>query len=247
MNNTIPFIFDYCDGWCCHCGFTKNCAVYVEMDDLPGEEIEDTEFREIISIEIEGISQTFEIISDQPGIVGDELTVAEIKEMERKMLLSKEMLKKSDLVKSALDYIKLIDKIFADRYFWKSKARLMAKNVSKGIVGVKESGRSVDRVQKSIDVIQWYFTFIHMKFSRAIVSKIQFNDGMGLQSDANGSAKIALIAVERSINAFKELLKIFGNEKKLIEAVSVLEHIQRLGSLEFPNAEFFIRPGFDEQ
>ena len=68
-----------------------------------------------------------------------------------------------------------------------------------------------------------------------------------LASDTNGSAKIALIAIERSHAAWLELV-----ERAMVtagEANPFIADLVRLGeALERvrPNARTFVRPGFDE-
>ena len=69
----------------------------------------------------------------------------------------------------------------------------------------------------------------------------------GMARDSDGSAKIALIALDRSLAAWANLLRHFSEKEN--ETLHLLAHLERLRrSLEaaFPAARAFIRPGFDE-
>jgi hypothetical protein len=104
--------------------------------------------------------------------------------------------------------------------------------------------------EEALEVIRWYQYFIAAKMARAIRGKIEEEeegDRSGeFPSDADGSAKIALIAIDRSISAWAVIFRHFK-----LYADSVFEIISFLGLLRqaveetFPEARSFIRPGFD--
>jgi len=65
--------------------------------------------------------------------------------------------------------------------------------------------------------------------------------------DSDGSAKVALIAIDRSIAAWGKMLKYFPDqEDELLNILVKLEQLRRNSEKVFPNARTFIRPGFDE-
>ena len=65
------------------------------------------------------------------------------------------------------------------------------------------------------------------------------------QSYANGTAKITLIIIERSISSWN-YLRNESNSRLLDPVIDRLETIKRMLETKFPNAREFIRPGFDE-
>ena len=66
--------------------------------------------------------------------------------------------------------------------------------------------------------------------------------------DNNGSAKIALIAVDRSVEAFSVLIAdINENQDDLLYFINMLLKIKKLTERTFPNTRSFIRPEFDEK
>lgn len=100
-------------------------------------------------------------------------------------------------------------------------------------------------------VLHWYRFFIPAKIERALHG-IADEDGSESsdhinepQTDANGSIKIALIAIERSILAWTYLLD-EKNADQIRPFIQLLELIKRKTEEKFPRARDFIRPGFDE-
>ena len=67
-----------------------------------------------------------------------------------------------------------------------------------------------------------------------------------LQSDANGTAKIALIAIDRSLAAWSILYAEYtAQEDKTLSILLHLDRLRRSIEVVFPSALAFIRPGFD--
>ena len=67
-----------------------------------------------------------------------------------------------------------------------------------------------------------------------------------LPKDSDGSAKIALIGIDRSLSAWGELATQWEGQGAAIR--KIVNHLTRLGEMvekEFPRARDFIRPGFD--
>jgi hypothetical protein len=68
-----------------------------------------------------------------------------------------------------------------------------------------------------------------------------------MEDDMNGSAKVALISINRSLAAWSTLLKIMDEYKKpIMEIIVLLRKIKSVAENEFPKAMAFIRPGLDE-
>jgi hypothetical protein len=68
-----------------------------------------------------------------------------------------------------------------------------------------------------------------------------------IPSDADGSAKIALIGIDRSIAAWAVILKSMPEqEKEILDFLVQLERLRRQAEQTFPKARAFVRPGFDD-
>lgn len=65
------------------------------------------------------------------------------------------------------------------------------------------------------------------------------------QSYANGTVKIGLIAIERSLLAWNQVAET-GHADRVAPVIEVLETILKQLEKRFPFARDFIRPGFDE-
>ena len=101
--------------------------------------------------------------------------------------------------------------------------------------------------QDAIDVIHWYSLFIAVKIHRATLKPHDFDDEETDRYDKNGSAKIAMIAISRSLEAFAFLYNHLPElEDEVLEFLADLSKIQRLMNHKFPDAMNFKRPGFDE-
>jgi hypothetical protein len=99
-------------------------------------------------------------------------------------------------------------------------------------------------------VIRWYQHQIHVKLKRALHSAQdeQFEILNEFPKDSDGSTKVALIGMDRSISAWGKLLKYFPDQKKsIMNIISHLERLRKRAEKEFPDARAFVRPGFDEK
>ena len=66
------------------------------------------------------------------------------------------------------------------------------------------------------------------------------------QSDQCGSAKVAILSIDKSIVALDTILgNIPDSEKDTLNLLAKLQKIKRMMLLEFPQAMSFIRPGLD--
>jgi hypothetical protein len=101
--------------------------------------------------------------------------------------------------------------------------------------------------QDAIDVIRWYSLFIAVKIHRAHLELHDFDDEELDRYDKNGSAKIALIAISRSLEAFSFLYNhIPEQEDDIIAYLADLSRIQKQINVSFPDAMKFKRRGFDD-
>jgi hypothetical protein len=107
-------------------------------------------------------------------------------------------------------------------------------------------------MKESLEVIQWYQHQIHVKMMRAISGRLReereiSNEEDRFARDSDGSAKVALIGIDRSIAAWSIIgkgLTLFGGK----DVQAILTHLERLRrriEKDFPDARGFIRPGFD--
>lgn len=135
------------------------------------------------------------------------------------------------LIRAASEYLKLVGEWFD------APNENCGKNTGDVISGYNEQ------------VILRYHTLIWAKLNRAILALYEAEAFCpnALSSDADGSAKVALIAMDRSIAAWWRLRgKIPGQKKTILKCMVLLARLREATELTFVNARSFIRPGFDE-
>jgi len=105
-------------------------------------------------------------------------------------------------------------------------------------------------INDSVEVIRWYQHQIYVKLMRALTNEESVDpreEDNALQRDSDGSALVALIAIDRSVGAWGRLQKHFPEKTNSI--LDILLHLDRLRrKIEqlFPDARNFKRPGFDD-
>jgi hypothetical protein len=106
-------------------------------------------------------------------------------------------------------------------------------------------------VREAFEIAGWDSYLIAVKLRRALDGRDRAicheddEDGDPLQSDWNGSAKVALISLGRSTAAWATIAAATSDSRAQILADAVA-HLHRVVLQEFPNAPLFVRPGFDE-
>ena len=229
----IPHIYNYCDRWCERCAFTARCRVFSMEAELFNEtaEIDDEAFvRRLVNI-LEDAKRMF--TEKAAGFVDDEDEFygagrsADSAEYAAARSRMHEHIRSSELVRLAERYASEVAPLLEEDTGWAHAAPY--EKISDEVLAV----------------LHWYRFFIAAKLERAVSS----NDGSGAlvdnESDANGSAEIALIAIERSILSWAYLLD-ESNAELIRPLIRLLERIKLLAEDSFPHARDFVRPGFDE-
>jgi hypothetical protein len=117
---------------------------------------------------------------------------------------------------------------------------------------IGKPGKELAAIEDFVDVIRWYQHFIYVKLCRAISSRAEETmetdpEMREFPKDSDGSAKVALIAIDRSIAAWAGLREVFPEqEDAILELLRQLGHIREQAEAMFPNARKFVRPGFDD-
>ena len=128
-----------------------------------------------------------------------------------------------------------------------NESLLVCQNEQLKIPGVVSALDGFD-AQDTIEIVSWYQHLIYVKVNRALNGKIQASEDSleDDEYDANGSAKVALIGIEKSIAAWGLLQSLHGRDNsQLQEILFYLERLRRKVMNLFPGAQSFIRPGFD--
>lgn len=267
----ISGIYNYCDRWCERCPFTARCLVYAtekadeELDDPDTHDINNDKFwRKLEAI----FRETRELIQEWAEEAGVDLDAAEAETAQVEHEQERDAAKQHQLSLSARDYARMVQQWFEEEF-------AVEQNVHDDITGKSKNAGEDINVSDAIEVIRWYQFFIAAKVFRALMGfergtaevdsagadvfpDLEFEDddeGNELNealaeaagNDSDGSAKIALIAVDRSLSAWRVMQSSFAEKANTImPMLLVLERLRRGTEQLFPQARDFIRPGFDE-
>lgn len=107
------------------------------------------------------------------------------------------------------------------------------------------------RLCDAFETMEWFAAMVEVKLKRAIhglIADVHENEINDYQSDYNGSAKVAMIALNESISSLKVIAEFFPAESEIIkQLIHRLEEVHVLTNRYFPHMDKFIRPGFDKR
>jgi hypothetical protein len=97
-------------------------------------------------------------------------------------------------------------------------------------------------------VIGWFHLMIHVKAMRALQGLAEDNPSeREWPADHDGSAKVALIGIDRSQEAWLDLVDVgLASPSDAAEFIEDLVWLSTALERTFPNARAFVRPAFDE-
>lgn len=249
METRIPAIHCYCDRWCERCAFTARCVVFAASSELtPEEDDPDNEaFWERLSGQFTETLNLLRSVPDSEGLRLEEPDAdADARSRQARAALEAAVAA-HPLTICCAEYAAAVDAVLTASAIWREKGTALAEEVR---LGIRTQGSSLQEIELAEDchqVIRWYQHFIGMKFRRALSGQIGDGDAPGdPECDASGSAKVALLGVERSRLAFTSLFRVIPDEDRLLPLLALLERIDALGRRQFPGAEQFVRPGFDD-
>jgi hypothetical protein len=218
----IVGIFNYCDRWCETCAFTSRCRLFADVAEIEAKL--DPNLKQVVDApplpeEIPPPPPQWvkEMIQDMNAAADD--PTLETEEHRRQPPPEH-----------------LLIEARADDYFTRAHAWLSARAFP------------LNDVADPCAVINWFHLQIVVKVHRAIrgLAEDQPSD-RDWPADYDGSAKVALLGIERSHTAWLD-----ATERGVIvrsDAEGFIADLAWLGdALEcvFPNARAFVRPGFDE-
>jgi len=223
----IAGIHNYCDRWCEKCAFTHKCSVFaMEMEMFAGNEKSyelDEDFFDSISAMFKATMELVQEKMEELGITIDDIELEE---------------DNSEHQERGITIKKLAEKYSHDVGNWLKENDLWVNEIM-------ENDVNPNKLKDVLETIIYYHIFIAAKIDRA-ASGLNEDDEIYIY-DMNGSAKIAGIAIERSIGAWGILLQQATQfEDDIYYFLKMLIELKKEIKMYFPGAESFIRPGFDE-
>lgn len=239
----ISGIYNYCDRWCERCPLTSRCLVFAteqvdQNDSAESHDLRNEAFwHKLSSILIE----TQEMISEWAGEAGLDLSHVPAEDVKtrkhRRTLVDSHPLTRvgKKYANTASDWFRELDQTieFSD-------------------VRASDADREQsDQLEDAREVIQWYQYQIAVKIMRALSCRSDgWEDDPSLSDfpkDSDGSAKVALIGIDRSIASWRWMqLSLPERAGSIVPLILQLERLRKSVEKSFPEAREFVRPGFDE-
>jgi hypothetical protein len=222
----IPGIYNYCDGRCPRCPFTTRCLMYLDNPELNPEDA--------------GASRADAIRASLRRTIGMVAGIAAREEVDVAALADESAVRasRSDLDQHRQDPLVVRSEEYT-RLAWR---------VSRAIAPVV-SARGEQSVSDAVATIQWFSLRVSSKIYRAVVGRIErWEPEEQVQTDINGSAKVALLSIAESRDAWGVLMEAGKATADGVpaQAVAMLDALDAAVRTRFPHAMAFVRPGFDE-
>jgi hypothetical protein len=251
----IEGVYNYCDRWCEKCRFTSNCLLFSQESKISTYEI-------LHNGDLSNIGEVFkkefdELIDDSEdqdkfGFYDDDEDFLSDDDIEESF---KNIESKEDKEKDELEIAgNPIDEL-SNEYF--RKAHLLVSEIDKkydqySFPKEKLNDPSFKKLHDNFEVVSWFHSLIHVKLKRALGGKneMEREDDEELKEiskyDMDGTAKIAVISINRSVNSLNNLYNILPEfSTEISELLVLLGKVLNLAETEFPDYNKFIRPGFD--
>ena len=225
----ISGIYNYCDRWCERCPLTSRCLVYAteQEDDDPPESRDlrnEAFWQKLGTVFLE----TREMIVEWAKDAGVDLAET-IEEDEARSHRKRQLIDNHPLAKSGKNYANAASDWF----------REFDQTIEIG---------DPERLEDAREVIQWYQYQIAVKTIRALSGRREEEDPESAEfpKDSDGSAKVALIGIDRSIAAWRLMqLSLPERAGSIVMLILQLDRLRQRLEKGFPAARDFIRPGFD--
>ena len=249
-SNHISGIYNYCDRWCERCPFTSRCLNFEmseeKFGDLQNGDLSNEVFWQKLSETLQETLTMLTEMAEERGIDLDSLDIDDSEELDTAFEKKPVVHMTAHMAKA---YIDIVEDWFNDNvYIFEDDASQLATVYEVDVSKPYSEAEKITLID-SVEVIRWYQHQIYVKIQRAIHSSRdqEFEIENGFPKDSDGSAKVALIGIDRSISAWGKMIKYFPDQKENI--LNVITHLDRLGrrtEKKFPEARTFVRPGFDE-
>lgn len=249
----IPGIHYYCDRWCERCPFSHRCLKFVVTEELCDRETAARNGQ--TQTVFDALSRVFEEARRELGKAAGKAAAETDEEALRAGIAVEKRLQRRALrsgareSKAALTYAHMTDEWFNNELKIPLKhVRDMEKRVRQGTLSVARAKGDLVRLNDCVEVIRWYQHLIYVKLCRAFSSHVEEEGRKERQRDSDGSAKVALLALDRSMEAWGTLREMFPEKTdSVLEMLVHLDRLRRGIEAKFPKARKFKRPGFDDK
>ena len=245
----ISGIYNYCDRWCERCPFTARCLNYafgrVSFPDAASRDIQNERFWDQISGMLQLAIDLLHEMAEEDGIDLDAIDTTAIMAEEKRR---RKDAAAHSIATAAQAYGEMVDRWFeAGEDLFQKAAESFQTAARLNLLDV-DPAQQANALAEAVQVVHWYQHQIWVKLMRALEGRgaaaaFRLDD---FPTDSDGSAKVALVGIDRSMAVWGYLLRAFPERET--ESLEVLVHLERLRrdvAQAFPQARAFVRPGFD--
>ncbi len=235
----ISGIYNYCDRWCEKCSFVDKCLSYEMSKNSIDNKTIVTDKKFWVDLE-----NSFRIVKDMLDDYMKEHNISypsteEKDYIESEMKMIEKLVKADPILMDAQIYNRTATQILNDNDQFDSKQSTSNDDNSNSIIIAQK---------EAIEVINYYKSLIFVKISRALhshYSKDEHNFD-GYEEDKLISARIAVIAVERSMTAWHFIFENFKTSSDaIIDILLLLNNIKTKLEKLIPQVIAYKRPYFD--
>jgi hypothetical protein len=250
----ISGIHHYCDRWCERCLFSHRCFKFAYTEQLLGTATLSAKRKGATVTVFDALTRvlsearhSLDAAAHKGGIPADDesliANVAVEKRIQRRALRAG-----ARETKAAHTYARMVDEWFNNELQLPLRyVRSLESRVREGIMTVTDAKGDLVRLNDSVEVIRWHQHLIYVKLCRAFSSQVEeASTKERAPKDSDGSAKVALLSLDCSIQAWTQLCDMFPvKSDSVLEILVHLDRLRRSVMDKFPRARRFPRPGFD--
>jgi len=239
----VAGIYNYCDRWCERCGYTSRCLNYaISQEEFAGKD-EDEQWKALGQL----MRQTASMVRTEMEEDGVDFDTALQEEAESRDVIDLKA-EQQPFCAQARDYMKAASAWFdsAREVFEMEKEEINdALRLELPRTHPEQTARTLN---DATETIRWYQHQIYVKLIRAGRGIMHREEPADFElEDANGSAKVALIGIDRSIRAWDTLYRTLRDgQDEILDVLVRLERLRKTAEATFPGAGTFVRPGLDE-
>ena len=243
----ISGIYNYCDRWCERCAFTRRCMVFAMEEKEPSrQECPDMRNREFWNGIDAMFKLTMELVQDLAKERGIDLNAVDQKGAMEEHMEKRRRAENHPLAREAKQYATMVKEwLNLHEALFREKEEALRNELE---LGIAEPEVTAAELIDAVEVIRWYQYQIAVKLMRSLGGREPAEGMEEFPPDSDGSAKIALIGIDRSIGAWGSLRRHLPDASD--DILNILVHLGKLKAAterHFPHARWFVRPGFDQE
>jgi hypothetical protein len=221
----IVGIFNYCDSWCDTCGFTSRCRVFADMAETEA-----------------SLDPNLKAVADAP-LLPEEVPPPRPAWLQELINEINEATAK-DVAEEL--YERRARRFVAEHAPIDARGEDYFRRAHRWLQDHEPAAPAVAGDPRS--VISWFHMLIHVKAMRALRGLAEDDPAdRDWPADHDGSAKVALIGIDRSQTAWLDLVDLgLASPEEAAPFVDDLSWLRDALERTFPSARAFVRPGFDE-